>query len=419
MKEITKYLLHFMDEEFINNNQKLWNNPIGSDNLQYTHIFFENILNNIKKGEIEYQKKYSFILKQELLLTKTEFPKSDDYNYIPQSIRNNLENKSKKGYHYKFSIFEQEIDLYIIYPLEKYEDINITTNNKWSTFFNLCLYKIYLWLYVVYPYKNKVCSQQLKIYLYFTEIPKLLDNKKSIVLNQEMVNTAFTYPCRIKDTIIIFRQEEWFKVLIHESFHCLGLDYSNSLQLDNFSKIKISELFTIKSDILLSETYTELNAEILNVIFYIFFSTKKNNDVENYNKICFKKFEKYMNYEQIFSCFQCAKVLHYNKTTYQEIISKKENNFKEETNVFVYYILKSILITNYIEYLEWIKNKNNGSLRIIQTEKHINSFIDLIRKNYMNSNYLQKMEFMENWFKNNKNKNSIESKTLRMSLIEL
>ena len=200
-----------------------------------------------------------------------------------------------------------------------------------------------------------------------------------------MINTGFTYSCIPSNTIILFREEEWLKVFIHETFHSLGFDFSGSPSLTEIAKGKILNLFSIQSDdILLYETYTELNAEILNVIFFVYFTTKKKDTL-----LYIKKFEKYMNYEIYFSCFQCVKVLHYNKTEYQDIISKKINPYREQTNVFVYYVLKSVLMIYYKDYLDWIMTKNNGSLNFIKTESQLNEFIQLIQKNYMNSEYLQ------------------------------
>ena len=46
------------------------------------------------------------------------------------------------------------------------------------------------------------------------------------VLDQDNCNTAVTYACAIKGECLIYRKEEWFKVLIHETMHALCLDFS-------------------------------------------------------------------------------------------------------------------------------------------------------------------------------------------------
>jgi hypothetical protein len=412
MKEISNYLIHFIEKYLIHNKKNISN--LGS----HYSLFVENMIQQMEKAEIEYHKTFPTISKQELVLTKTEFPKTTDYSIIPENIRLNIESKDKKGIHYKFSIHEQIIELFIMYPLESQEKREKDSKQKWNRFFESCLKKVYMWLFMAYPYKNKSCSQQLKIYLYLSNLPKLIDPSKKTILNQEMINTAFTYACIADNSIILFREEEWFKVFIHETFHSLGFDFSGSPSLTEIAKNKILNLFSIQSDVLLYETYTELNAEILNVLFFVYFTTKKKNLSSNNYEAFIKKFDKYMNYERLFSCFQCVKVLHYNQTAYQDIISKKTNKYREQTNVFVYYILKSVLMTYYKEYLDWIITNNDGSLNFIKTESQLNEFIQLIQKNYMNSDFLEKIEEMENWFSKNSKKNNIETKTLRMTAIE-
>ena len=428
MKEISNYLIHFIEQEFINKEKNIFMNQ--SKTTEFQKLFLENILQEIRKAELEYTKINSTLIKQEFPISINNINKSDDFSYIPQSIRNQIENTEIKSVSYKFSLFEQQIQIYIAIP---------STIKNGNRYFENCLYRIYLWLFIIYPYRNNSCSQTLDIYLYLLDIPKRMNPNNHVILNQEMVNTAFTFSCKRNNSINIFREEEWFKVFIHETMHSNCLDFSDSLKLTEISKNRILNMFSIQTrstplsssefnrtiplkaplfsnpDVLLYETYSELNAELINIIFFIYFSTKKND--ENYHKLCLKKFKKYLIYESVFSCFQSTKVLHYNKVKYQDIHTKKPNNYREQTNVFVYYVLKSILLNHIDDYFEWLFNKNKGSLKFIKTEKQINSFVDLIQKNYMNPSYLLKIENMEKWFLKN-NRNRIENTTLRMSLLE-
>ena len=66
------------------------------------------------------------------------------------------------------------------------------------------------------------------VFIYSTELTKNLPNSNIDILDQIHVNTAFTYSCiEQSNEIVIFRKEEWLKVLIHESFHNFGLDFSD------------------------------------------------------------------------------------------------------------------------------------------------------------------------------------------------
>ena len=66
---------------------------------------------------------------------------------------------------------------------------------------------------------QKMIFINIKNLYLFTNHKKLLPSKE-IILNTSHVNSAYTYACR-EDTMTIFRQEEWFKVFIHETFHCM------------------------------------------------------------------------------------------------------------------------------------------------------------------------------------------------------
>jgi hypothetical protein len=63
---------------------------------------------------------------------------------------------------------------------------------------------------------------------------------------------------------MLYRMEEWFKVFIHETFHCLGLDFSG-MNVSNSNK-QILQLFPGCSrdmDVRVYETYCEIWAETL------------------------------------------------------------------------------------------------------------------------------------------------------------
>ena len=65
------------------------------------------------------------------------------------------------------------------------------------------------------------------MYIYFTSLKKKLPNSNIHILGENNVNTAFTHTCPVNSEIVIFRKEEWFKVLMHETFHNFALDFSN------------------------------------------------------------------------------------------------------------------------------------------------------------------------------------------------
>merc|ERR1711990_305671 len=82
------------------------------------------------------------------------------------------------------------------------------------------------------------------------------------VLEPFNVNTGYTTRCNLGN-ITIYRKEEWFKVLIHESMHYLGLDFG----VENHN---LHLIFPIDTEISLAEAYVEFWARIFNIYFVSF-----------------------------------------------------------------------------------------------------------------------------------------------------
>ena len=133
-------------------------------------------------------------------------------------------------------------------------------------------------MYLACNYSPSKCSHKINIYLYFTHLKKYLPTS-GYYIDQSHANTAFTTSCKTITEINIFRHEEWFKVLIHESFHCMGLDFSEYEQ----TKIDkhVLSIFPVNSDVRLFETYCEMWAEIINTLIISFVSYKNFDDIEN------------------------------------------------------------------------------------------------------------------------------------------
>ena len=126
---------------------------------------------------------------------------------------------------------------------------------------NYYAYIVFLWLSIAGKYAVGNCSKTINIDIYLTPFKKELPKIKKI-LDSENANTAFTYSnCGETGQIIIYRKEEWFKVLIHETFHNLNLDFSG-LDITN-SQTKMAKNIKIQSDFAIAEIYCETWARIL------------------------------------------------------------------------------------------------------------------------------------------------------------
>jgi len=239
------------------------------------------------------------------------------------------------------------------------------------------------------------------------------------------VNTAFTTTCPKDSEIVVFRQEEWLKVLIHESFHNFALDFSDMDNTDAHNCIL--NIFKVKSDVNLYESYTEFWAEIINALFCSFFSIKDKTDIEDF----LKHSQFFINFERTYSFFQMVKVLHFMGLEYKDLyllkkknIISRENLYKENTNVLSYYIIKCILMNNYQGFLSWCKTNNFSLLQFKKTNSNQVQYCKFIENNYTTKSMLQNVRETEFFFYKNKNKNINKNfqyilSNLRMSICEL
>lgn len=240
-------------------------------------------------------------------------------------------------------------------------------------------------------YSNIKQQKSLTIFLYLTNKEKKLPLSNLCVLNKEHVNSAVTYSCNTNGEILIFRKEEWLKCLIHEIFHSLCLDFID-LRSNTDVKKYLNSLFCIKSDFLLSESYNEWWATNINCLLYGFMMLEK----KSYKRECLSFYNLCLMTEQMFSMLQITKVLNHMGITYPMLISKnvdkyiKENLYKENTNVFCYYIIKGLLLFNNNETMRFFKDNNTSLLNFDKTPQTLKNFLKLI-KTYYNADDLVKV----------------------------
>ena len=289
--------------------------------------------------------------------------------------------------------------------------------NKKNTYklFDSYIKKIYIWLFIANHFSNSACSPQITIYWYLTEQKKILP-LEPVPINRENVNTAFTLACPTSANVIyIYRMEEWFKVLIHESFHTFGLDFAN--MDETISRREIFSIFNINCDLRLSETYTEFWAEVINVLFVCVNQYNCNESMIHIHKLA-KNIENKMQNERLFSIFQMCKVLKHYKINYIDLYKPSTvSKYEEKSNVFSYYILKCIILFHYNEFIEWCMTHNNGSFQFEKSQMNIMEFIAFIKKKYNNAEFVTIIATIESWLSTT-TQNGWIMDTMRMSISE-
>jgi hypothetical protein len=229
-------------------------------------------------------------------------------------------------------------------------------------------------------YANIKKQKSLTIFLYLTNKEKVLPSSNLCVLNKDQINSAVTYSCNVNGEILIFRKEEWMKCLIHELFHSLCLDFIN-LRSDNTVKKYLHKLFCVNSDFLLSESYNEWWATNLNCLLYGFMMLDKKDN----KKECLSFYNLCLITEQMFSMLQITKILKHMDMTYSMLVNKnidnniKEGLYKENTNVFCYYIIKGLMLFNNNNTIRFFKDNNTSLLNFDNTPQTLKNFLNLIK----------------------------------------
>lgn len=345
------------------------------------------------------------------------FPQGSNFDYCPNEVKKHIQGMRKVGNTFKFTLQGHKVIVHIICSSKK--------GDKLVPFMNSVIQRIYIWLYLAFQYSNEKCSKTMNIYLYMTGLEKTLP-KTGSPIREINANTAFTTSCQESTEMHLFREEEWFKVFIHESFHNLGLDFSEfNHEKTNAEVLKI---FPVSSDVRIFETYCEMWAEIIHCLFIVFFESE-----EREPDAFIEQTQLLLDKERAFSMFQCAKVLDFYGLDYKDLYERttkshaiRKLKYKEETHVLSYYIIKSIFMFYVNDYVEWCVVHNGNSLNfnkeIGKLDTNLMDYCTLIREHYNKDRYKDVLQAMDKWF--DKNSTSTKEnmkilKTLRMTVNDM
>jgi hypothetical protein len=316
-------------------------------------------------------------------------PFSSNYNYISKEIQDIISNSSYdcKIYHFKLKS-GRTVKFYIMY------EINDTTNH-------IELYeKISQWLSYIDTISNKKCSKTLNIYIYLTDLCKVLPKKQNEPFQEININSAFTFSCLENNEIFIYRKEEVFKVFIHETMHSFGLDFS-SLNIDEADDIIKHNFKGIKSnDLRIYESYCETWAEIINILL-------KGGNIN-----------KYIFYEKKWALFQCGKVLQHHFLNYNDLFDKNKIYKEENTNLFSYFILKAINLLHVNDFVLFCDNSNTNLINFRNDQETVTKYCNFINNHSKSNKFIKELDTLNNWFYNGtiSNEEMVLLKSMRMSL---
>jgi hypothetical protein len=349
--------------------------------------------------------------------------------FVPESVRGFIQENGVHQLEYRCVILERNITIRIML-FSKNELMNMEKYEGYVSF--MCI-----WLYICIRHASNASCKSLTIYLYPTRMKKQLPPRKEQHLGVGNVNSALTSRCaRNTGEIIIYREEEWRKVFIHETFHTFCFDIEPHMERDIHAGL--SGIFPIRSIFSASEAYAETWARIMNAAYASYESTRK-------NKEGLKQFTVYFNFslqmERMFSLLQMNKILGFQDMNYDNLLldkSKSKSNSKSNsnsnsktrkrkqgihihpyqedpnTNVFGYFVLSGILMSGYSDFLIWCQTHNTNLFKFSKVSSAVSgSFVKLIEKCRSKEQCKMTGVFGAG------NRDKFLSNTTRMSIIEL
>lgn len=352
---------------------------------------------------------------------------SGDFKFIPKPIYNYIRDNSEWWIQFKYRINGRDITLHFItYPESKISicDKSVAppaSSHKSSNqtglmcakeiaIYQTYAYKAFLWLTIVSKMSDNNCSgESLNVYIYMTPFKKNIPSmtpttRQGDTLSAIHVNTGVTQNCQKNGEIIIYRYEEWFKVLIHETMHNFNMDFIDT-ELSKMNTLLRESFIIPHNDILIFETYTEGWARIIYTMFESYFDPSVRNQ-SGFIHIVREK----LHYNAIFAALQLTKVLDVMDLEYSHItIQSKENllrcekNYKEESNIYAYYILGGVLSVFSLPFISWCMANNKHSSRTIKNQYRRNHVTDSIR--FLNNN--NNNNNLSAFFSNNDNSSSL------------
>jgi len=290
--------------------------------------------------------------------------------FFPEEIQRHILNEQSISIAYTFSVGGREVSLHFVVFNESIHNLNMTEMAAKAR-------RVCALVHLVSLHANRnTCSSTLRIYIYLTDFKKRFPTRKGETLDAEHVNTGMSYHCAKDNDVVVYREEEWFKVLIHELFHALGLSF---IELDVPTGVHddmqraLQRMYAISHPVRLYETYCEIWARILNGMFDCFTEEDRDSahDAQDLHLQVFMECMMQRLHEDTkFAHTQCGKILQYMDLTHDNIATPTPNNralvaekYRENTNVFAYYVLTCILLHSAEDFMTWCY-KNNPYRRI-------------------------------------------------------
>ena len=390
--------LNVKDKEFLADIEKHPDMPFNKI-VEWFNVYGDNILDNLYN------------------LSKTD--------KIPENLKVRIFDESLIGKYTPLQVcqdIEQNITKQINYLLTYRHDgynksINVSLNLKEKgQIGEQALDKIMRTILLV-PKLNidNIADTPVDLNIYTSSAKKKCISSKIRVLGSNNINSGvsvFKFNENLPIITTVYRNEEMHKLLIHELIHTFKYDFS----FMEFN-LKLSDFINISRDTKLTpnEAFTEVVTVILNT------AAESWNFRQHAN---FDIFKVMLEYEAQFSLLQCAKILDfYGFNSIEDFFQPYDNRnrFKQNTNVFSYFFIKTALLVNSSQLLDFFERYTNNFFIKSGNRHYIKAEFERLMIRSLKRNQFQKgighfFKKLRNARSNGLASNKTLCKTLRMTI---
>ena len=399
------------------------------EKLESIYSIINTDLCNIKNFRKIYNKDTKEYTKLVVNFFKSHFTNNP---YIDMDMKDFIHNNSGTLIVYNLPYKNKMVSINFI----EYNTISVSYLYNLDKIVKNMLAQIYL---VSHLANNNSCSNNgISVIIYMTPFKRELEKTQCDVLSAKNANGGFCYGCKGRGEIVVYRKEEFFKVFSHELIHNFGVDsniwkFMSAAKLDKSSELKLYNKFlnnySLNGDNCLVpiEALVEFWGLFLNntIYSYVYSNTCNCRTFNQKLKIFKEMFKKIMEFEIKHSLLQTAKILNHNNLRYTDILSSDiDVNYKENTHIFSYYILKLMLLYNYSAFINTnITTSNGKAIYFHNSLRNMKCFFNYINTVSNSKSLIYNLKAMEKHLINLKSQkksrvNDYLINNLRMSMLE-
>lgn len=200
-------------------------------------------------------------------------------------------------------------------------------------------------------------NKNIVLHMFDTNVKKFFPDEGQKI-GPEHVNSAYTFACRNSKSpeleIVIYREEEWQKVLFHELMHTYSLDIGMDTA---FMKRRLSNIFNgLDCNFNLTEAYCEFWART------IWTAVISKGNVKQQISLLDK--------QQEWAIRQASNVL--------VRMSQRLKSCYESTSAFSYYVITGLLLSAFPSTVEWCEQNCSQLLDFPKTQQGVTRFLQFI-----------------------------------------